>query len=209
MTTGHARSGAMDGAARRIAGIASALVMPWLASGAQAQDLSRFEACVGPELDARARLVAYDAPCMADDSCPWDPEEEPASWHSVVEPECFGRQVEDCIVSVDAGACFVQFASLPDAERREIVAELTEDRVLAAADAVGGFRARSLRRNFEVMLVAVEEAPCPDAETIERSEDGFSLPRGTYCDTYRSGSEWVRARTYRRMVQRAEREAGR
>ena len=109
MTTGRAGSGSRMRAARRVVGAGWAMLL--LAPGAQAQDLSRFEACVGPELDARARLMAYGAPCMADASCLLDPEEEADAWRSVVEAQGATRQVEDRIGSADGVACLAAFAA--------------------------------------------------------------------------------------------------
>ncbi|KIT17431.1 hypothetical protein [Jannaschia aquimarina] len=185
----------------RAFGVACALAAATLSSPAVAQDLSRFEACIGPELEARSKLIAYAAPCVIAGECPEGFLDDWTGWASGVETQCAARQFDDCAVSDDPAACLGALSTMLEAERAAIAADLTDERIAAAAEQAGGFRGRSVGRNVG-MIRAPETSTCPPTFAI--FDDALSLAPGTSCKAFDAMARWSSARMYLRMVEKAE-----
>ncbi|MEM8848997.1 MAG: hypothetical protein AAGE03_03070 [Pseudomonadota bacterium] len=168
---------------------------------ALADDLLAFKACIGPELEPRARLIGYAAPCMVTGDCRIDPDERPDFWFGAVETECAATQVDTCAISPDPASCFKDYSSMLKDLRAGVLDRLPAERIDAAI-AQGGLRAGSLERNRERMFAPSEGTEQPSEIAVV--EERLGLATDTLMVVYEDISAWLGARMYERMVETVE-----
>lgn len=185
-----------------------ALCMPL--GQAQAEGFELFQACIGPELEDRARYRALYICGQQDDCVAADfLADNAVSFRQTTRLRCGTEQIERCIGGDRTADCLQDFTDVLLSFRSDVVAELTANRLQTVAEGLEGFRKdRFLQQSVGLgqdLGTWSDDLGCPAPDLLV--EDGLSIPDNLFCHASRALTFWHAAEILRDDVEQAEAEA--
>ncbi|WP_174139021.1 hypothetical protein [Parasulfitobacter algicola] len=172
-------------------------------NAAYAQEFDEFHACIGTELEGRARYHGF-LMCGESESC--NTEKiigDPSFLYSFIRLSCGQDQMERCIVSSDIEGCLGNFTQTLLDLREGIAVDIDADRVSAAAMGLGNLTKNNLFQEHELLNDSFNDDfydPTFCSSLYSAVEKALAIPDNLHCQAITAIFFWSSAEDFRDKI---------